>query len=393
MLRKAATIKICLLVLYIFNILLPSIVFAQPDTDLQLSAKSAILVEATTGRVLFEKNSHEKLPPASITKIMTILLAMEAIKKGTVSLRDKVVISKKAWKMGGSQVFLGIGEEQSLENLLKAIAIASGNDASVAVAEHIMGSEEAFVALMNKRAKELEMQNTHFVNSHGLHHPDHYTTAFDIALMSKELVKHEEIFKWTTIWLDYLEHTDKERNPTMLANTNDLIKWYKGADGLKTGSHSEAKYCLAATAKRNSLRLIAVVLGVPTSKQRFHETARLLDYGFANYTSAEFIKKGEEIGKVRVEKGKLPEVIAISEQTLNTIMKRGEESEIEKKIELKEKIEAPVKKGEILGKAYALKNGKIINEVNLIAAFEVKRATFVDIIKKFLKTLLLYIRE
>lgn len=390
--RNATIIKICLL-LFIFNILLPSVVSAQPDTDLQLSFKSAILIEATTGKVLFEKKPHEKLPPASITKIMTLLLAMEAIKEGKVSLTDKVVVSKKAWKMGGSQVFLGMGEEQSLENLLKAIAVASGNDASVAVAEHIMGSEEAFVALMNKRAKELGMQNTHFVNSHGLHHPDHYTTAFDVALMSKELVKHEEIFKWTTIWLDYLEHTDKERNPTMLANTNDLIKWYKGADGLKTGSHSEAKYCLAATAKRDGLRLITVVLGAPTSKQRFQEAAKLLDYGFANYTSAELVKKGEEIGKVKVEKGKFPEVIAISEQSLNAIMKRGEEGKIEKKIELMEKIEAPVKKGDVLGKAYAFKDGKVISEINLIAAFGVKRATFVDIIKKFLKTLLLYIRE
>ncbi len=322
-------INVIIAVFIIISILPPSSIIAKEQ--IQLKSDSALLVDASSGKVLFEKNINEKLFPASITKIMTALLVMESLEKGEISLDEKVTISDNAWKMGGSQVFLGTGEEQTIENLLKSIIISSGNDASVALAEHLMGSESNFVKRMNERAKELGMQNTNFENSHGLHDDNHYTTANDIAIMTRELLKYQKIFKWSTIMLDYLEHTDKDRPSTMLANTNKLIRWYEGADGLKTGSHSKAKNCISATAKRNNLRLIAVILGAPDSNTRFMEAAKLLDFGFDNYDSLPIIEQGEIVDILTIEKGREPSVNLIAERDLTLLIEKGKKVTLRKK--------------------------------------------------------------
>ena len=253
-------------------------VSAAAEDGISFNAKSVILTEASTGKTLFESNSHESLPPASVTKIMTMLLIMEAIDRGEISYDTVVTASERAKSMGGSTIFLDTNEKMSVEDLLKGIAVASGNDACVAMAEHLCGSEEAFAAKMNERAAQLGMKDTHFVNCNGLDAPGHYTSAYDIALMSRELMRHKDIFKFTTIWMDSLRG-----GKFSLANTNKLIRFYSGANGLKTGSTSVAGCCISAAAKRGEMQLIAVVLGAPTSKERFAAASNLLNYGFANY--------------------------------------------------------------------------------------------------------------
>ena len=300
-LNNKKTIKFTVIILILMLVSPPLLNAAH--VNIELKSESALLLDAGTGKILFEKDSNKKLYPASITKIMTVLLIMEALEREEISLDEKVLISDNAWKIGGSQVFLATGEEQSVESLLKSIIISSGNDASVALAEHLMGSENNFVKKMNERAKELGMENTNFTNSHGLHNDNHYTTSHDTAIVARELLKHKKIFEWSTIMLDYLEHTDKDRPATMLANTNKLIRWYQGADGLKTGSHSKANSCIAATAIRNNLRLISVILNAPDSNTRFMEAAKLLDYGFENYESIPILTKGETVDKLNIEKG------------------------------------------------------------------------------------------
>ena len=245
--------------------------------------KSLLLMEASSGKILYEQNSHESLPPASVTKIMTMLLICEAVDSGKISLDTKITVSERAKSMGGSTIFLETNEVMTLNDLLKGIAVASANDACVAVAEHMCGSVEAFVALMNARAKELGMKDTNFINCNGLDADNHYTSAYDIAIMSRELLKHSMIEKYTTIWMDSLRNGEFQ-----LANTNKLIRFYQGANGLKTGSTSKAGCCISATAKRDGMQLIAVVLGAENSKDRFNAASELLNYGFANYTVTDF---------------------------------------------------------------------------------------------------------
>jgi len=389
-LNQKKFINIFIAILILMCILPPSSIIAQEQ--IELKSDSALLVDASSGKILFEKNANQKLFPASITKIMTALLVMESIDKGEISLDEKVTISDNAWKMGGSQVFLGVGEEQTVENLLKSIIISSANDACVALAEHLMGNESNFVKRMNERAKELGMQNTNFINSHGLHDDNHYTTANDIAIMTRELLKHEKILEWSTIMLDYLEHTDKDRPATMLANTNKLIRWYDGADGLKTGSHSKAKNCISATAKRNNLRLIAVILGAPDSNTRFIEAAKLLDYGFENYDSVPIIEQGEIVDVLTVEKGKEPSVNLIAERNLTILIEKGKKDDIKKEIQILPKISAPVKKGQELGEIIIYdKDDNKIEEVNLIAEKDIDKANIFFITKKLFLNLIKYL--
>ncbi|WP_246110739.1 D-alanyl-D-alanine carboxypeptidase family protein [Thermosediminibacter litoriperuensis] len=357
-------------------------VYAQPFPEIK--SPSAILIDAGTGTVLYEKNPHEKLEPASITKIMTLLVAFEAIEQGKVKLDDKVKISERAWKTGGSQVFLGPGEEQTLETLMKCITIASANDASVAVAEYIGGSVDGFVKMMNEKAKALGMNNTNFTNPHGLSDPNHYTTAYDIALMSKELVKYPKFFEWSTVWIDYLEHTDKEREATMLANTNKLLGKYEGLDGLKTGFHAKAGYCFAGTAKRGDLRLISVVLKSSNSTERFEDTKKLLDYGFGRYNSVQVAKKNSVLAKLPVEKGVKKEVDVIASDDLNILVEKGKEGTIKTKLELPDRIYAPVVIGQKVGKLIAEQDGKIVGEVELTISEEVDKAGLFYIFRKLL---------
>jgi len=355
-------------------------ILAQPQLD--ISSPSAILMDAGTGTVLFEKNPHEKMEPASITKIMTMLIVFEAIESGKVKLSDTVRVSERAWKTGGSQVFLGPGEEQTLETLLKCIVVASANDASVAVAEYIGGSVEGFVKLMNDKAKQLGMENTNFTNPHGLSDPEHYTTAYDIALMSRELVKYPMLFKWSTIWMDYLEHTDKERDPTMLANTNKLLGKYEGLDGLKTGYHSKAGHCFAGTAKRGDLRLISVVLNAPSSNQRFEDTVKLLDYGFGHYDSIKVAERGMVQKTIPVEKGHVNEVNVIVTEDVSILIEKGKDVQINTKIDVPEKLFAPLNKNQAVGTLTVEHNGQVIKQIDLVVSEDVMKAGILDLLKR-----------
>jgi len=357
-------------------------VYAQ-ELPFDVNAKSALLMDYDTGTILYEKNIHEKLPTASVTKIMTILLAMEALEEGRLKLEDEVPVSEYAASMGGSQVFLYPGEKLPVSAMLKAIIVASANDASVAIAEKISGTHEAFVKKMNERAKELGMNNTNFVNCTGLPAENHYTTAYDISIMSRELLKHPLFFKWSTIWLDNLEES---QNNTLLTNTNRLVRFYDGCDGIKTGSTSEALYCLAATAKRGNLRLISVVLAAPTSNIRFTEAAKLMDYGFANYDLVPIVKKDQLVEKeVEISGGKERFISGIAAQDFSVLQKKEESKDFDIKTELLSNIKAPIEKGQIIGTLSIEKEGKVIGTVEILSDREVKTANIFDYFKNIIK--------
>lgn len=375
---KKKLVTILLISLLMIFIIKPAVA----QTLLDISSSSATLMDAGTGTILFEKNPHEKMEPASITKIMTLIIAFEAIESGKVNLSDIVRVSERAWKTGGSQVFLGPGEEQSLENLLKCIVVASANDASTAVAEYIGGSVEGFVKLMNDKAKELGMTNSNFTNPHGLSDPEHYTTAYDIALMSRELVKYPMFFKWSTIWMDYLEHTDKKRDATMLANTNKLLGKYEGVDGLKTGYHSKAGHCFAGTAKRGDFRLISVVLNAQSSNQRFEDTVKLLDYGFGHYDSIKVVEKGMVQKTIPVEKGHINEVNVIVTEDVSILIEKGREEHISTKIDVPEKLFAPLNKNQAVGTLTVEQNGKAVKQIDLVISEDVMKAGFLELLKR-----------
>lgn len=363
-----------------------SLALAEEKIDLAPNAKSAILMDRDTGTIIYSKNPDLKLPPASITKIMTMLLVMEAIERGEISYNDKVRTSEYAASMGGSQIFLEPGEEMTVRDLLKGVAIASGNDAAVALAEHIAGTEEEFVKRMNRKAEELGMMNTHFQNSNGLPSPDHYTTARDIAIMSRALLRYEEITKFTSIYQDYLR---KERkNPFWLVNTNRLVRFYPGMDGLKTGYTDEAKFCLSATAKRGNLRLIAVVMGEPNSKVRNAETARLLDYAFNQYVFHVLYPQRKEVTKVTVDKGSPREVSVVTPYPFGILAKRGMKiEEYQKEIQLQPNLKAPLKKGEVVGKLKVYHEGKPIGDTDLILNEESQRVNLWQMYQRTLQTL------
>lgn len=343
---------------------------------MDLKAKSSILMDATSGKVLLEANSHEKLPIASITKIMTMLLLMESIDNGQVSFDEMVHVSEHSYSMGGSQVYLKPGEEFTVTEMLKAVAIHSANDAAVALAEKVAGSEDVFVNNMNRRAKELGMNNTNFLDCSGLTDEGHYSTAYDIALMSRELItKHPKILEFTSIWHDTF------RNETFsLDNTNKLIRYYQGVvNGLKTGFTRKSGYCLSATAVKNGLTLISVVLGEADSNTRFAETRKLLDYGFANYEPLKANSKAEVIGSVELTKGLSTRVNIMFEDDVNLLLKKGDKSKVNKEVKLLETIEAPITAGQKLGEVIYTVEGDIVGKGTLVAENEVERATFIKL--------------
>lgn len=355
----------------------------QKEKTIELAAKatSAVLMDRDTGTIVYEKNAHQALPPASITKIMTMLLIMEAMDRGELKLTDKVRTSEKAASMGGSQIFLEPGEEMTAQDMLKGIALASGNDASVAMAEHLAGTEEAFVEKMNKRAKELGMTETVFKNSNGLPADGHVSSAHDIAIMSRELLKHEEITKYTGLYQDYLRKGSPK--PFWLVNTNKLVRFFQGADGIKTGFTSEAKYCLAATAKRGNMRMIAVVMGEPDAKTRNGEVTSLLNYAFNQYTSQPLYKEKQAIARVTVEKGKMEKVNAIVPYRFSLLLKKGEKVEkYQKDIQLQSNLKAPIAKGQKVGQVTVKKDGKTVTSVDLVAANGVEKASWWDLYKR-----------
>jgi D-alanyl-D-alanine carboxypeptidase (penicillin-binding protein 5/6) len=354
----------------------------QKTIDLAPNARAAVLIDAATGTVLYEKNSREKLPPASITKIMTMLLVMEAIDRGELKWDDKVVASEHAASMGGSQIFLEVGEEMTVADLMKGVAMASGNDASVALAEKIAGSEQLFVEMMNEKAKELGMEDTHFVNSNGLPAPDHVTSARDIAIMSRELLKYEKITEFTGKYEDYLRKDTKK--PFWLVNTNKLVRFYSGADGLKTGFTSEAKFCLSATAKRDGMRVIAVVLGEPDTKTRNAEVSRLFDYAFSQYKQVPIIKQGDTLGIVKVEKGLQRELPIKADKPYTVLMKKSQKPESIQHEVILNAVKAPVKKGQPIGKIVIRSDGGVIDEIEILAPETIEKAGWWRLFKRTL---------
>lgn len=351
--------------------------------DLVPNAKSTILIEESTGKILYEKNSDEKRAPASMTKVMSMLLIMEALDNKQISLNDEVTISQNAADMGGSQLFLQPNQTAKVEDLLKGIAVASGNDAVVAMAEKIAGSEEKFVDMMNKKAKELGLKNTQFKNPHGLDEEGHYTSAHDMAIMAKELIKHKQILNYTSIYEEYLTKSDGTK--LWMVNTNKLVKFYKGVDGLKTGFTQTAGYCLTATAMKNNTRLISVVMGEDTSANRSTDTVNLLNYGFNSYKVNTIIKKEKNIAKVKVNKGKEDKVYIRTKENVNELLNVNEKAKKYILVPEVKNITAPVKVGEKVGILKIKYQNKVVKEVDLTVSKNIKKANLWDLFKRNLK--------
>jgi len=348
--------------------------------EIETEATSAILMDAASGRILYEKESHKELPPASVTKIMTLLVAADAVAQEKVKLTDTVTASENACKLGGSQIYLEPGETFSLEQMLIAIAVGSANDGCVAVAEHINGTHEAFVEDMNRKAQELGLKNTHFVNAYGLPAEGHYTSAYDLAIISKEALKYPLIRKLTSI-----KEYDLREGKFKLYNTNKLLWWYPGADGLKTGWTNEAKYCLASTVERNGLRLICVVMGVPQVRGHFAESMKIYNYGFAKYEFKQFAPAEEKQGVVKVSKGVEDEITAITETSLGATVEKGKDKNFWVETKLNPEISAPIEKGQKLGEVLLYQNDQLQATVNLIADHAVARAGLVDQLTRTMK--------
>ncbi len=351
------------------------------DFSEEVNAKSAVLMDANTGKILFEYNADDALPPASVTKVMTLLLVFEALDNGVIKLSDMVSTSEHAASMGGSQIYLEPGEQMSVDELIKSVVVSSANDAAASLAEYVSGSESAFVAAMNKRAKELGMNNTNFENTNGLDDTseNHVTSARDIAIMSRELMKHEKIFDYTTIWMDTV------RNGTFgLSNTNRLLRTYKGCTGLKTGSTAKAKFCISATAKRDGLSLIAVIMGSPTRDERNALAAKLLDFGFANY--AIYSDTDGAVDNIKVTGG-IKNDIALKHNDFSSLIEKSALSKIEAVTDIPESVPAPIKTGDKIG-TITYKNGEtVIGTTDIVAAEDVDKISFFTLLPRILKRL------
>lgn len=344
-------------------------------------AKSAILIEPTTNKIVYENNSREQMAPASMTKMMTMLLIMEAYDNGQFKLDDMVPISKNSSSMGGSQLFLQENTEIKAEELIKGIAIASGNDAAVAMAEFIAGTTDEFVKMMNDKVIELGLTDTHFVNVHGLDDPDHYSSSYDMAQIARELLKYPKILEYTSLYEDYLVKPDGSK--IWLVNTNKLVRFYEGVDGLKTGYTSSAKYCLTATGTKNNIRFISVVMGVDTGEHRSYDTTTLLNYGFNTYKINNILKKDDIVDEVKVHKGVKSKIPMIVSEDVNDLVKKNETKEYSYKIN-KLDVKAPISKGDIIGSIEVLDNdGKVVKTVDLVSDVSVKKQSFWSLFKKF----------
>lgn len=369
-------------IVFTFLLLFPTFIKAE-ELNLAENAKSAILLEASTGEILFEKNVHEKLHPASMTKMMTMLLIIESIENGIIDWKDEVLVSENASGMGGSQILLETNEVMIVEDMFKGLAVASGNDAAVALAEKIAGSEAGFVDMMNNRAKELGLADTNFKNCHGLDAANHYSSAYDMAMIAKELVKHEKVLEFTSIYEDYLrEGTDRK---FWLVNTNKLVRFYPGVDGLKTGYTSEAGYCLTATAKKNNMRLIAVAMGEPDSKMRNQEITEMLDYAFAQYEVEYLLSTDSQLGTALIDKGVLKSVTLVPTEQVTLLHKKVEKKKTatyEMKVNM---LKAPLKKGDIVGTLYIKEDETITREVPITIERDVEKANIFQLYVRYLK--------
>jgi D-alanyl-D-alanine carboxypeptidase (penicillin-binding protein 5/6) len=353
---------------------------------MNLKAKGAILIDGTTGTVLLEKDSNQKLPIASVTKVMSMLLIMEAIDSGALAFDSKVTISEHSYSMGGSQVWLEPGETFTVDELMKAVAIHSANDATVALSEAVAGSEEAFVALMNQKAEALGMTNTMFKDCTGLTDEGHYSSAHDIAIMARELLTaHPAITNYSKTWHAAFRENVPGKKAVSLDNTNKLIRFYKGSTGLKTGYTSKAGHCLAASAERDGMLMISVVLGEADSNTRFAEARKLLDYGFANFESVMINSKGEEVQSAEVKKGITREVMAIYKDDVKLLLKKGQKDKIDRTVSMVPDLTSPVKAGEVIGIMTYTVEGREVGKAELVAASDVPRATFVKLFMRMMQ--------
>ena len=345
------------------------------------SAKSLYLMDYNSGQVLYEKDAEKKLPVASIVKLMTIELVCEKLESGELKLDDTVIVSQKAQSMGGSQVFIEEGGEYSVGDLLKSTIVSSANDASVALAETISGSEENFVVLMNKKAKELGLKNTNYVNCTGLPASNQYSCAKDTAILLKNVLSHDDYHRYSTIWMDSLSHPKGRQSE--LVNTNKLIRYYEGCDGGKTGSTSEAGYCLVATAKRGDMRLIGSVLGAENGKKRFSETSSLLNYGFSNFENKQVVSKDSLLNdNLQVKNAKVDEVKIASKENIFVLSKKGSDDDITTKVELNSDLKAPLKKGDKVGRIFVMRNSEVVGECDIVSMDDVEVSSIMDNITK-----------
>ncbi|WP_160691523.1 D-alanyl-D-alanine carboxypeptidase family protein [Clostridium sp. C2-6-12] len=349
-----------------------------------IEAKAALLMEPMSGKIIYEKNAEEKFAPASVTKVMTMLLTMEAVDSGKIKLEDKVTCSENAKKMGGSTMLLDTGEIRTVEELLKGVAIASGNDAAVALAEYLGGTEADFVAMMNKRAQELGMNNTTFKNCNGLPAEGHLSTAKDIAIMSKELLKHPKVLKYTGTYMDSI--SEGRKSPIELVNHNKLVRFFEGCDGLKTGFTDEAKYCISATATRNGVRMLSVIMGAPTYKIRNRDAGVLLNYGFSKYEGKKLVAKDQEIDKVFMDEQTDRFFMAKAKEDLNVILPKGVNQELQKKIVIDE-LKKEYKAGDMVGKYEVYLGNEKVGEVEIYCDRDIKKGNIFDNIKYNIKNL------
>lgn len=369
------------IILSLTLLLIPAFVYAE-EVDLAPNAKAAIIVEASTGTILYQKNIHEKLPPASMTKMMGMLLVVESVEKGQINWDDIVIVSENASSMGGSQILLETGEKMTVDDLFKGVAVASGNDAIVALGEKIAGTEEMFVKMMNDRAKELGLKNTNFKNPHGLEEANHYTSAYDISKIALELVKHPKVLEYTGIYEDYLRKgTNRE---FWLVNTNKLVRFNQNVDGLKTGYTKEAGYCLTATASKDGMRLITVVFGEPESSTRNKETTGMLDYGFSMYSVEKLLSKDLKVGTIKIYASDKETYEIVPMKDVNILNNKTQEKRnVTYEINTKT-LSAPIKKGEVVGKLKIIENNKTIDEIDVTVKNDVKKA---NIFKLYLRNI------
>lgn len=372
-------------ILFGIFILFTSISFVSA-LELTHYSSSAVLIEPATNSLLYEVNKDERRPPASMTKMMTLLLIMESIDDGNIALSDKVLISKNASSMGGSQVFLQENMQIEVEQLVKSIAIASGNDAAVAMAEHIAGSTDEFVNMMNDKVEELGLKNTHFMNVHGLDENDHYSSAYDMSQIALELLKHDKILNYTSLYEDYLLKPDGTK--TWLVNTNKLVRFYEGVDGLKTGYTSTAGYCLTSTAKKNKIRFVTVVMGADTTEHRSEDTTSMLNYAFTTYKVNNILTKDKIIGEIFINKGRVSKGTMSVKEDVTDLIKQNEDKSYTYNI-VKNNIVAPVNKGDVVGKLEVIDNsGKIIKTVDLVINESVKKHNFFSLYFSFFKKII-----
>lgn len=370
-------------VVFMLSAALPAAAVTAADSpSIDVSAKSAVLMDYATGTVIFEKDADVKLPPASVTKIMSLILIMEAMDRGQFTVEDIVTASEHACSMGGTQIYLEVGEQMSVDDLLKSIVVPSANDATVAMAEYVAGSESEFVSRMNARAAELGMENTNFTNCTGLFDDaEHYTTARDIAIMTRELLKHEKIFDYTTIWMDTLRNGEFG-----LANTNKLIRTYPGMNGMKTGYTKESLYCYSGTAERNGMTLIAAVMGSPSSDERFKDASKMLDYGFANYSVV--TRKPEPQPPIKVLKGQSDTVNVEVQGDLSVLIRKGQDKLIVTSVDIADSISAPVKKGTEVGTVTYTLDGQVVKECKIVTSEDIPRVNFMYYIRELFMAIL-----